>query len=246
MKLLAALLSCLAFDAAAVGTRAEVTILDRGTGRTLPVYWHEGNAYVVGRPGNEYQVTVRNSIGSDLLAVVSVDGLNVMDGRSADPSQAGYVLGAWGSMAIRGWRKSMQETAAFYFTSLGDSYAGRTGRPDDVGVIGVALFERARREPVAMERSRAEDSANVQSKRIASSAVPAPAAAPSAPLATGHGRREDSPTRWVEFERATREPVEVIAIRYDSYANLVAQGVIPAYGQRREPRPFPHAFTPDP
>lgn len=242
--LLAAVLSCLACEAAAVGQRADVTILDRATGRTLPVYWHEGQAYVVGRPGNEYQVTVRNARGEDLLAVVSVDGLNVMDGKGANPSQPGYIVNAWGSVAVRGWRKSLEETAAFYFTSLGDSYAGRTGRPDDVGVIGVALFERARREPVAAERSRAEDSANVQSKRIASSGVPAPA--PGAPLATGHGRREDSPVRWVEFERSTRDPVEVIAIRYDSHRNLVAMGVIPTYGQRRDPRPFPHAFTPDP
>jgi hypothetical protein len=182
-------------------------------------------------------------VGNDLLAVVSVDGLNVMDGRSADPSQSGYVLGAWSSMAVRGWRKSMEETAAFYFTSLGDSYAGRTGRPHDVGVIGVALFERARREPVAMERSRAEDSTNLQSKRIASSAVPAPA--PSAPLATGHGRREESRVKWVEFERASDTPVETIAIYYDSHANLVARGVLSAPVAPRDPRPFP-GFVPDP
>ena len=41
----------------------------------------------------------------------------------------------------------MDEIAAFYFTSLGDSYANRTGRPDNVGVIGVALYQRKRVEP---------------------------------------------------------------------------------------------------
>jgi uncharacterized PurR-regulated membrane protein YhhQ (DUF165 family) len=35
--------------AQAVGQRADVSIYDRATGRTLPVYWHEGRAYVVGR-----------------------------------------------------------------------------------------------------------------------------------------------------------------------------------------------------
>lgn len=139
---LAALLAALALPAAAVGHRADVAIVDRATGAQLPVHWHEGRAYVVGRPGNEYQVVVRNRRGEDLLAVVSVDGLNVMDGKTASPGQGGYVLSPWERLDVRGWRKSLEEVAAFYFTSLGDSYAGRTGRPQNVGVIGVALFHR--------------------------------------------------------------------------------------------------------
>ena len=66
--------------AQAVGQRADVSIYDALSAH-LAVYWHEGRAYVVGRPGNEYQVIVRNRVGEDLLAVVSVDGLNVMNGR---------------------------------------------------------------------------------------------------------------------------------------------------------------------
>ena len=40
-------------------------------------------------------------------------------------------------------------------------------------------------------------------------------------------------------------PEEVISIYYDSYANLVALGVIAPYN-RREPQPFPGRFVPDP
>ena len=85
-------------------------------------------------------------------------------------------------------------------------------------------------------------------KRLGSASQNAPAApAASAPLGTGHGRREHSPTQFVHFERATDQPVETIAIYYDSYRNLVAQGVLPQYGQRpRDPNPFPTAFVPDP
>ena len=54
--------------------------------------------------------------------------------------QDGYVLDPWGFTSIAGWRKSLDRVAAFYFTSLPDSYAARTGRPDNVGVIGLALF----------------------------------------------------------------------------------------------------------
>jgi len=239
----------------AVGNLADVGIVDRATGRELPVHWHEGRAYVVGKPGSEYQVTARNRRGEDLLAVVSVDGVNVVSGETAAADQGGYILHPWERLDIKGWRKSLGETASFYFTSLGDSYAGRTGRPNDVGVIGVALFRRAPsystqdeiapREPWS-SREKAESRADAASgaKRHASPAQSAPA--PTAPLGTGHGRREESHARYAEFERATREPVETIAIYYDSYRNLVAQGVLPTYSGRRGPDPFPSRFVPDP
>ena len=57
---LAALLAAHAAAAAAVGGIAEVAVFDRSEGRQLPVYWHEGRAWVVGRPGNEYAIRVRS------------------------------------------------------------------------------------------------------------------------------------------------------------------------------------------
>jgi hypothetical protein len=59
-----------------------------------------------GKPGNEYQVTVRNRQGADVLAVMSVDGVNVVTGETAHPLQSGYVLGPRGGVA-NGWRKSL-------------------------------------------------------------------------------------------------------------------------------------------
>lgn len=257
--LAAALLATASLGAHAVGRLADVTIHDRATGRDLPVYWHEGRAYVVGRPGNEYQVSVRNARGEDLLAVVSVDGVNVLSGKTANPSQQGYIVGSWNQVDIKGWRKSLAETAAFYFTSLPDSYAGRTGRPNDVGVIGVALFQRAKPAyvpppPVTYAPpAPAESSEPFRARNESAAAGSAdmakrmgPAAPAAAPLGTGHGRREESIVRYSEFERSTREPVETIAIYYDSHRNLVAQGVIPTYGAHRTPNPFPNAFVPDP
>ncbi|HXZ48656.1 MAG TPA: hypothetical protein VEG27_06515 [Usitatibacter sp.] len=235
-------------SAHAVGRLADVRIFDRTLGRELPVLWHDGRAYVVGRPGDEYEVSVRNRAGEDLLAVMSVDGVNVVTGQTASPAQSGYVLGAWERTEVRGWRKSLRETAAFYFTDLGDSYAARTGRPADVGVIGVALFRRAR-PAVAPESVAPMEPPDAERRRMESSNA-APGArvfgVPSAPLGTGHGRREDSPARYAQFERATEAPAETVAIYYDSWRNLVARGVIaPRYG-RRDPDPFPAAFVPDP
>lgn len=249
LKLLAAaLLAASSLPALAVGSRADVRVFDRAQGRELPVYWHEGQAYVVGRPGNEYSVSVRSQSGEDLLAVMSVDGVNVLSGQTATTSQGGYVVSPWASLDVKGWRKSLQDTAAFYFTTLGDSYAGRTGRPDNVGVIGVALFERrhepprySRRDEVTIERSPSASAQDSAAGSLAKRAGPAPGA----PIGTGHGRREDSPAQYVEFQRASPYPVETITIRYDSYRNLVAMGVLQQPVARREPQAFP-GFVPDP
>jgi hypothetical protein len=241
--------SALSFSAHAVGTLADIQVFDRTAGRQLPLYWHEGRPYVVGRPGNEYQIVARSRSGEDLLAVVSVDGVHVVSGQTASPHQGGYVLAPGERTSIRGWRKNLGETAAFYFTSLGDSYAARTDRPDNVGVIGVALFQRARYYEAPEEV--VPESPWYEKRGKAESGAPSPKSGrtqvPSAPLGTGHGRREDSFARPADFERATDEPVETIAIYYDSSRNLVARGVLPAYGQgRRDPDPFPRGFTPDP
>src|SRR5712672_762518 len=146
MKAILHVVAAVAFLAAASafahGSIVDLSVYDRTEGRRLPVYWHEGRAWIAGRPGNEYQVTLRSRQSQDVLAVISVDGVNVVTGQTADPSQSGYVLSPRGGFDILGWRTNLSQTAAFYFTALPDSYAARTGRPDNVGVIGVALCRR--------------------------------------------------------------------------------------------------------
>src|SRR3546814_1568020 len=89
-------------------------------------------------------VGLTNTSGERVLVVLSVDGVNAVTGEDADPSQAGYVLAPWQSTEIDGWRKSLDEVARFRFTDLPDSYAARTGRPGNVGVIGIAVFRERR------------------------------------------------------------------------------------------------------
>ena len=250
-----------ATQASAIGRIADITVLDRHQQRTLQVYWHEGRAYVEGRPGNEYQIVLRNQAGQDLLAVVSVDGVNVVTGETAAPSQGGYVIDQWQSLDVAGWRKSLSRTAAFYFTDLPDSYAARTGRPQNVGVIGAAFYrrkadvqshvpqyDRAPEGRLMRDRAEREDRDAVHERGTANKSMEAPAA-PSLDkqLGTGHGRHENSQARTVNFERATNTPEEVVTIYYDSRANLIARGIIQdSHRQRHEPQPFPVRFVPDP
>ena len=249
----AALLAVLSSQAAAVGGLADVNVFDRSEGRLLPVYWHQGRAYVVGTPGNEYQLSVRSRQGEEVLAVMSVDGVNVISGETATLQQSGYVLSPWRALEVRGWRKNLERTAAFYFTPLPDSYAARTGRPDNVGAIGVALFRKKPPESFAPLSQIAPAAPFPLARKEANGAgSSADQSAPRAAerddrLGTGHGRSEASPARQVGFERATSEPAETVVIYYDSYRNLLARGIIPQPPSPRRPAPNPFpGFVADP
>lgn len=256
----AVVVATLASQAHAVGTLADVSIYDRNEGRELPVYYKNGKYYVAGKPGNEYQITLRNQSSRDVLGVVSVDGVNVVSGETAAPYQSGYMLTPWQQTDIKGWRKSTDKVARFYFTELPDSYAARTDRPDDVGVIGIAIFRSKQYDPPSDEynyrpydKGAREDGRRYSLPESKAQAQGAPGyeanrRQPDDRLGTGHGEIERSKVRQVEFERESSRPNEVITIYYDSYRNLVAAGIIPKerYVRRHEPRPFPGQFVPDP
>jgi hypothetical protein len=233
---------------------ARVDLYDRADRQALETYRRDGKRYVIGTPGHEYAVRIRNCTGGRLLAVVSVDGINAVTGETASPDQSGYVIEPGGYVNIQGWRKDLERTAAFYFSDPGDSYASRTGRPDDLGVIGVALFrEREQPAPYAYENRAPEaaSSAGAAARQGAlerSDQLAGRASAMEAPLGTGHGRREHSPVEQVEFERASASPDQRIVIRYDRRENLVAMGVLPPAARWHEPEPFPATlgFVPDP
>jgi hypothetical protein len=249
---------------AAAGELVDVAVVSRATGQRASVYHHQGRLYVAGTPGERYAVYVANRTGGRVLAVVSVDGINAVTGETASAEQNGYVLAARQSFEIAGWRKSTSEVAAFYFTQLPDSYAARTDRPDNVGVIGVAVFREYQPprpavlpQPQPYARS---DSAAREAESPAADAAGAPAAsAPSENAAesralrrqekigTGHGERERSDVVYTQFRRATSYANETIAIHYDTRANLVARGIIPGTAPVSTPNPFPGGrFVPDP
>src|SRR5712672_3261211 len=133
-------------EAQGMGSLAEVAVIDRDSGAVLSPHFYRGEYWVAGSPGGRYAIEIRNRIGERLLAVTSVDGVNVVSGETAAWDQNGYVFGPGDRYQITGWRKSDAEVAAFTFTDLANSFAARTGRPANVGVIGVAVF-RERQPP---------------------------------------------------------------------------------------------------
>ena len=269
-SLLGLALAAIALDAHAVGRLADIQVIDRSTGSALAIHHYRGEFWVAGHPGAKYAVSIRNERAERLLAVTAVDGVNVISGDTAAWGQTGYVFGPQQVYQITGWRKSNQEVAAFEFTSSPNSYAARTGRPANIGVIGVALFlERSPQQlarQYAAPESRDEPAASAAGEARADTAAPAPAAKSgsrlgslqerlgvltNSMLGTGHGERERSYVQDTEFERASTRPNEVIRIRYDSYDNLVAMGVIrPSPPAPPRPNAFPDSpaerYVPDP
>jgi len=176
---LIAALSCA--QHALAGQLVDVSVVNRNTGERLTPYRHDGKLYVAGTPGDRYAVELRSKRVERVLTVLSVDGINVLTGQTAATLQSGYVIDARQSYGINGWRKSMDDVAQFVFTALPDSYAARTGRPGNVGVIGVAVYrEKAVALPATTTAPRAEPRRNEGVARDASGpavrqSAPAPA-----------------------------------------------------------------------
>jgi hypothetical protein len=110
-------------------------------GRELRTFHHRGQTFVLGAYGERYVVRVENRTGRRVEAVVTVDGRDVISGRKGDfVNERGYLIDPYGEVVIEGFRQSLDEVAAFRFTIPEGSYSSRMGTPENVGVIGVAVF----------------------------------------------------------------------------------------------------------
>jgi hypothetical protein len=201
-------------DALAVGGIAQVAIVDRRSGIELTPHLYHGEYWVAGTPGATYAIDIRNRLGERILAVTSVDGVNVISGATAGWNQTGYVFDPGSGYQITGWRKSDAEVAEFTFTASPNSYAERTGRPANIGTIGVAIFRERQPQPVYVppmiapspdspEAARASKPQQMQPHQSMEKAQ-AGAAAPSAPA------NSNSPDLFdVTATRSAAPPLEV-------------------------------------
>lgn len=258
LALSAVLLVCCASPqpTSAQGLRAEVLpyqleVLVRGT--PARTYDFQGESYVLGQEGSRYVLRVHNRSARRVEAVVTVDGLDVIDGRPGDyANKRGYLIEAYGYVDIDGWRLTNREAAAFRFAPVAASYAAKTGSARNVGVIGVAVFpERVRPRPrpvyvpkaeyapateggFAANQQRATSSA--EAPPAASSGAAADEAAPRAEaksarrersgLGTEFGEAVSSEIRHVTFVRAhASEPSALLGARYNDRAGLLALGI---------------------
>jgi hypothetical protein len=118
-------------------------VVIRAEGRVVESVENDGKLYILGEPGREYTISIRNRTWRDAEAIVSVDGLSVMTGDDASSKDSGYLVRKRSTYEIRGWRLNNDSIAKFNFGEkgeVGESYAALSGKPKNIGVIGVSFF----------------------------------------------------------------------------------------------------------
>jgi hypothetical protein len=100
-----------------------------------------GKRFVIGSKNQTYSLVVKNLCKSRLEIVMSVDGLDVLDGKPASTKKRGYIILPGKTLTVKGFRKSEDAVAAFKFASVSSSYSNLTGKGTrNIGVIGMAVF----------------------------------------------------------------------------------------------------------
>jgi hypothetical protein len=209
-------------------------VLEDEFGNTLPTYAHKHEWFAQGREGQRYNVRVYNHTGRRVEAVVSVDGRDVLSGGAGNfKEQRGYIVPAYGSVLIDGFRTSLSSVAAFRFTSPDDSYSARMGTPENVGVVGAAFFPEHER-PVVTRRppiARPYDyysGAEPQRRERSDLGSAGPSAAPSAEAKAGSGSSAGKPASAPrapsrEMERGRSADSYASSESYDDSSNIGTQ-----------------------
>jgi hypothetical protein len=231
--------------AKAVGSLADLTVIDRTTGESLPVHYYRGDYWVAGRPGAKYAVSLCSRDGGRLLGVISVDGVNVLNGKTASTNQSGYVFASHQCNSITGWRKSDTEVAAFEFSASSDSYAALTGRPNQVGVIGVALFRERLPEPVVSAPVYRSEPGRMNDERAdASSKAKQEVPAAPAPATAGRAMRSSAIESGLTSKQASdameRSTAQTLAIPKLGTAHGEREQSYVSYTQFERAKPIPN------
>lgn len=206
-------------------------------GKPMRTIQHQGKTYLpVPHLGTEYQIRVWNNGPYRIAAIVSVDGLSVLNGQPASEDHPGYIVAPRGNIVIKGWRRNMDSVAAFSFEDREKSYASRVGRPENVGVLGLIAVEElvSRPRPMYMEKRAAGPQSALKDLKDQGTV---------GGTGTGYGREIDSRIYYVNFVRSSNK--RTITMYYDTIDNLRKAGV-PV--DRPMPVPFPAdtEFVPPP
>lgn len=180
--------------------------------------WKNNAHYIQVSKDDEYSIIIRNPLPVRVAVAVTIDGLNVIDGKRSSPDNAQkWIIDANESLTLRGWQTDHSSLRRFVFTNKGQSYAkwksGQDNRnyTQNLGVIGIAFFWNEAELQNALHPPKPFTDAECSNKRFRSAArdeaptaLPAPqmskaAEAPEEKAGTGMGSREDNSVIDVEF-----------------------------------------------
>jgi len=231
-------------------------------GNPVTEYKKNGDTYIEGRKGSEFSVRLRNHSGQRVHTVLSIDGLDVVDGEKASYKSRGYILDAYQSMVVDGWRTDLETVRKFFFTREKNTYSKKSGQgTTNLGVIGLAVFaEKVRYVPpitvnylssphfgtptidtysAGPSFKNASRTMSVGSQTDNNNLIGATlqntgaeAVCDAAPIGTGMGQEQASFVREVHFEQ-NNTPFSVMQIFYKERKELERLGVIKQPKTRR-------------
>ena len=113
-------------------------------GKSVRRYPHQNRTFIPSKHRTEYTIRIRNRGLQRRLFVVTVDGLNVVDGNMGAESKAGYVINGYNTYEVKGYRTSNEVVHPFKFNRKGRSYAAKSdvteGDTRNCGIIGVQVY----------------------------------------------------------------------------------------------------------
>jgi len=221
-------------------------------GSSTKEYYHNGSYYIEGKKGSTFSIRMKNNSNKKALFVPTVDGLSVISGKEGSFKSQGYIVSAYDSITIDGWRTSDSKVSQFFFSSPEKSYAVKIDKGGNLGVIGCVVYREKEKEPIQIVEKIFKEyipyipwtpSIN-DSWNVFTSSTPSPSATSCSyhtssttdnsvrgnnvnqlqGLGTGFGEDKYSPITKVEFERED-SPKEVFSLFYNTKENLEKIGV---------------------
>jgi hypothetical protein len=196
-------------------------------GRPATEYLYREKMLFEGQRGSEYKLRIRNNGRERIAIVLSVDGLSIMNGKTASKDDRAYVIGPCETMDIPGWRLDNRAVASFLFGTLPESYAARMGKPDNIGVIGAAFYQEIPKRPVHTNEMYGD------APQMMGSIIRGGEAPMTKSIGTGFGREQQHEVSSTSFDRQPL-PVETLTLYYDDAAGLEARGIILASHYKKE------------
>lgn len=119
----------------------DTNVVIKVNGKAVDQYEHDNCTFIEARDGTEYTITVQNNSYNRKLAIVTVDGVNVITGEpQGNDNKNGYVIGSFDSVDIKGFRQDLNSVGTFKFCKSGESYCNQKGLRGNNGVIGVRIY----------------------------------------------------------------------------------------------------------
>lgn len=123
-------------------TNVDLTL--RVHGDNVAEYTKDGRWYVEGKPGTEYSLRLKNRNAHRVKVVISIDGVSAISGKPVTEAadEAGYIMGAYEMLDVKGYRLDDTDVAAFKFVTAEKGYAqAENGMKGTTGVIGVRVYK---------------------------------------------------------------------------------------------------------